>query len=156
MDALVLKVYTGFEIWEKENDASGVCNMFERFIHQMKQWAQDDNCIESVIVVGSYARGCHNADSDLDLCLITPDKDELMKNQDFILAFGDFHKKQTEFYGACTSIRVWYKNGLEVEFGLVYPSWIDTPLDAGTRTVLCDGYRVIVDKKGYFTDLKLS
>ena len=79
----------------------------------------------------------------------------LLENQEFTKQFGEVARKQTEFYGACTSIRVWYRDGLEVEFGLVNPTWIALPLEAGTRKVLQDGYRVLVDKKGYFQGLKL-
>lgn len=78
------------------------------------------------------------------------------KNQDFTKVFGAVSKQQTEYYGACTSIRVWYKDGKEVEFGIVESSWISMPLDAGTYQVLSDGYKVIVDKKRYFKNLKLQ
>ena len=47
------------------------------------------------------------------------------------------------------------KDGKEVEFGIVDPSWIAVPLDAGTYKVLSDGYKIIIDKRGYFEDLKL-
>lgn len=79
----------------------------------------------------------------------------MVANQGLVENFGEVQKKQTEYYGACTSIRVWYKNGQEVEFGIVEPSWMAEPLDAGTHRVLSDGYIVIVDKKHYFENLKL-
>ena len=63
-------------------------------------------------------------------------------------------EQQTEYYGACTSIRVQYEDGREVEFGIVEPPWISMPLDNGTYRVLSDGYKIIIDKKRYFTDLK--
>ena len=53
------------------------------------------------------------------------------------------------------ALRVWYKDGKEVEFGIVDPSWISIPLDAGTYKVLSDGYKLVVDKKGYFENLEL-
>lgn len=62
---------------------------------------------------------------------------------------------QTEYYGECTSVRVWYESGLEVEFGIVEPSWISLPLDNGTHKVLSDGYKVIVDKKNYLKNFEL-
>lgn len=72
--------------------------------------------------------------------MITLNKAEMVTNQEFVQGFGEICKKQTEYYGMCTSIRVWYKNGQEVEFGIVDPSWIEEPLDAGTKKVLSDGY----------------
>ena len=76
-------------------------------------------------------------------------------NQEFVQYFGEVHRKQTEYYGACTFIRVWYKSGQEVEFGIVEPSWIARPLDVGTNRVLSDGYKVIFDKRHYFDNLAL-
>lgn len=72
--------------------------------------------------------------------MITSNKAEMVTNQEFVQGFREICKKQTEYYGMCTSICVWYKNGQEVEFGIVDPSWIEEPLDAGTKKVLSDGY----------------
>ena len=60
-----------------------------------------------------------------------------------------------EYYGACTSIRVWYQDENEIEFGMVDHSWISLPLDSGTRKVLTEGYKIIIDKKHYCQNLPL-
>lgn len=129
--------------------------MIENFINALKDFSANTSYIESVIIVGSYARGTNKESSDLDIVIITPNKSEMVRNQDFVQSFGEVYKKQTEYYGACTSIRVWYKNGQEVEFGLVEPSWIEKPLDTGTNKVLSDGYKIVIDKKDYFENLIL-
>ena len=128
--------------------------MYEKFIEAVKQWAEENGKIESVIIVGSYARGTNTVTSDLDLVILTPCRDEMVEDQEFTELFGEIAKRQKEYYGACTSVRVWYQNGMEVEFGLVKPSWISVPLDQGTHKVLSDGYKVILDKKSYFLNLK--
>lgn len=124
--------------------------MIESFINDLKEFAANTSYIESIIIVGSYAKGTNKESSDLDIVIITPNKSEMVKNQDFVQNFGEVAKKQTEYYGACTSIRVWYKNGQEVEFGIVEPSWIEKPLDIGTNKVLSDSYKIVIDKKDYF------
>lgn len=127
----------------------------EDIINALKDFSAKNQYIESMIVVGSYARGTNKEGSDLDIVILTSNKAEMVRNQEFVQSFGEIYKKQTEYYGACTSIRVWYKNGQEVEFGIVDPSWMKKPLDAGTKKVLSDGYKVIVDKKHYFANLAL-
>ena len=106
--------------------------MLLNIIEALRQWAQKETSIESVILVGSWARGTNRPDSDMDLCILTA--------------------RQTEYDGACTSVRVWYEGGTEIEFGLVEPSWIALPLDEGTRQVLSDGYCVLYDRAGHFAN----
>lgn len=133
----------------------GVIIVCLKFFNELKKYAENTSQIESVIIVGSYARGTNNENSDIDIVIITPNKSEMVRNQDFVQNFGEVYMKQTEYYGACTSIRVRYKDGKEVEFGIVDPLWISIPLDAGTYRVLSDGYKIIIDKKEYFENLKL-
>ena len=121
----------------------------------IKKVAEKEKQIESIILVGSYAKETYKETSDIDLVIITSNKKDFLKNQKFIKMFGDVNKSQIEYYGACTSIRVWYKDGKEVEFGIVNPTWIEEPLDKGTNKVLNDGFKVIIDKKGYFKNITI-
>jgi hypothetical protein len=72
---------------------------------------------------------------------------------DWIAEFGLVKNKAIEDWGKVTSMRVWYEEGLEVEFGLTAQDWIAQPLDEGTRKVLKDGYKILVDKAGRLRDL---
>lgn len=127
--------------------------MSETFLARVKRRAAETAHVEVLLVVGSHARGTERPDSDLDLVLVTTQRDELVADQTFPETCGRVLRRQTEHYGACTSVRVWYEGGLEVEFGLVEPSWLALPLDEGTRRVLADGHRVLVDKKRHFEGL---
>ena len=127
--------------------------MSETFLARVKRWAEETAHIGVLLVVGSHARVTERPDSDLDLVLVTTKRDELVADQTFPETFGRVLRRQTEHYGACTSVRAWYEGGLEVEFGLVEPSWLALPLDEGTRRVLADGHRVLVDKKRRFDGL---
>jgi len=93
--------------------------------------------------------------SDIDLCILTTEKSEIISNLNIFYQFGNSEKVNIEYYGAVTSIRVWYRNGFEVEYGIAEISWIDRPLDSGTHQVLSDGYKIIVDKCDYFKDINL-
>jgi len=55
-------------------------------------------------------------------------------------------EQQVESYGKVTSIRVWYFDNLEVEYGITGEDWISLPLDAGTRQVIQDGMEVVFER----------
>lgn len=130
--------------------------MMQDILNAVCRWAAETDTVEAVVVVGSYARGAQTAASDLDLCILSSQKPQLVAETSFVDRFGTVLRQQTEDYGKCTSIRVWYADGSEVEFGLVDPDeWLERPLDSGTRQVLADGYRVLLDKKDYFLNLEL-
>ena len=122
----------------------------------LQNWAEQDPRIHCVLLVGSYARGTYAETSDLDVVVIVENPDDFLADTSFLETFGTVLRYQREEYGACTSIRAWYNSGWEVEFGMVAPSWIAVPLDPGTRRVLRDGYRVVLDKLGYFKHLAHS
>jgi len=123
------------------------------FLNSVEKWAEQNEDIKSLILVGSHARGEAREDSDVDLVIITT-KQDIYVNNYFIDNFGKVIKYQKEDWGRVTSVRVWYgNNGLEIEFGITTPIWISKPLDEGTRRVLADGFKVLVDKEGYFNDI---
>ena len=124
--------------------------MFEDFIEKIKKWGMNESLVEAIILVGSYAKGTQKVDSDIDLVFLTSNKQHYIDNPHIFSNFGLIDKSNIEFYGECTSIRIWYKNGLEVEFGIVPLKWIDLPLDYGTERTLSDGYKILVDKKRIF------
>lgn len=128
---------------------------FDDFIDRVKEWGENTSSIDSIVLVGSYARGTNKPTSDIDLCILTTEKDELISDTDVFSEFGEVQRKTEEYYGAVTSIRIWYKDGFEVEYGIAEPSWIDQPLDAGTHQVLIDGYKVLIDKYGKFENIEL-
>jgi len=118
----------------------------DQFLHDITTWASARSDIQALAVVGSYARGAATATSDLDLVLITTHPDQYLHNQAWIQKFGAVEKQQVEEYGLLTSLRAWYSNGLEVEFGITDESWAALPLDEGSRRVIADGMRVLFEK----------
>ena len=65
----------------------------EQFMQMLRKWAADNDHIESIIIVGSYARGTSHAASDLDLVIITSEKAALTEHQDFTGYFWQCIKK---------------------------------------------------------------
>ena len=53
---------------------------------------------------------------------------------------------QLDDYGKVTSVRVWYADGLEVEYGITAEDWAALPLDEGTRAVISNGMKVLFEQ----------
>lgn len=128
---------------------------FEDFIAAIKKWGEAAEDINAIVLVGSYARGTNKTTSDIDLCILTNQKEGIVSNPSIFSQFGKPVKLDIEYYGVATSIRIWYENSFEVEYTIVDINWISLPLDSGTQQVLSNGYKIIVDKHGYFNDIRL-
>ncbi len=118
----------------------------EQFLIEITNWASSRSDIQALAVVGSYSRGAATALSDLDLVLITTHPDQYLHKQGWIQQFGTVEKQQVEEYGRLTSLRIWYSDGLEVEFGITDAHWAALPLDEGSRQVIAGGMRVLFEK----------
>jgi uncharacterized protein len=92
-------------------------------------------------------------DSDLDLVILTVDKQRYLTDQRWVPgALGREAKVvRTQHWGPLTERRVVLPSGFEIEFGFAAPSWASTePLDAGTVHVVRDGCLPLHDPSGAF------
>ena len=119
----------------------------DQFIAKFIDWVTTQSHIEAVALVGSYANGTASEESDIDLILLVTDPDKLIDDIKWVYQFGVVSDNQIEHYGKVTSIRVWYSNGPEVEFGITYPTWASSPLDSGTQQVIDNGMKVLFERK---------
>lgn len=109
-------------------------------------WARTREDVESVILVGSYARGAERVDSDIDVVLLVSDVKLLLANDAWLDALvPGATEVRREKWGPVTERRMLLPSGLIVEFGITTAAWAALPLDAGTAHVLGDGARVIYD-----------
>lgn len=97
-------------------------------------------------MVGSHARGTATPTSDLDLVLICKNTAQYLHNTDWTSRFGQVEQQQVEEYGLVISLRVWYREGPEVEYGLTDERWAALPLDEGTCRVMEDGIRILFER----------
>jgi uncharacterized protein len=118
------------------------------FLESFIQWAEGQPDISAVVLVGSYARNAPTEDSDIDLVILTSAVKKYLHERSWLAAFGDLTNYRTEHYGKVTSLRAFYDDGLEVEYGFATPDWAKPPIDKGTLQVLKKGMRVLHDPVG--------
>ncbi len=128
----------------------------EHFLSPIRQWAEQQPDIRGVLLVGSHARHAARPDSDVDLVILTDCPERYVDSIDFAERLGAVSRWQKEDWGRVTSVRVWYEDGLEVEYGFTRPDWACEPLDPGTRRVISDGLDIVFDRDGSLAGLARS
>ena len=118
------------------------------FLDAVRAWAATRPDLEAILLVGSHARGTATGSSDVDLVLLVQTPELYVQDIDWARAFGLLKRWRVEDWGAVSSLRAWYEDGPEIEFGFATPDWAAAPLDRGTRQVLADGFMVIYDRAG--------
>lgn len=114
------------------------------FLEEFSKWAAGRPDVVAAALVGSQARSNATPSSDVDLVILCEAPDDMLAG-DWPLMFGEVESRSIEDYGALRSLRVYYRGGIEVEFGVARPSWAKVPLDAGTQVVLANGARILHD-----------
>jgi predicted nucleotidyltransferase len=116
------------------------------FLRTFTQWAEAQPDIFAAALVGSHARGQGRPDSDIDIILLVGNPQKFIADGGWPELFGAVARRQVEDYGRVISIRVWYGDGREVEYGITTPDWTAPPLDEGARKVIRDGMRILFER----------
>ncbi len=81
--------------------------------------------------------------------ILPEDPRRYLEDTEWITHFGTAGTPLREDYNMVTSLRTTYSDRLEVEFGLTTPQRANTDyLPEGTRRVVSDGCRIILDPHG--------
>jgi len=124
------------------------------FLDKFSGWASLRPDIEGVALVGSYARDVADEESDVDLIILTKRSERYFSDPAWAAAFGEVIERKVEDWGRVKSLRVFYRDGLEVEYGFALPGWADIPVDSGTFRVVSNGMRILFDPKGILKELQ--
>ena len=117
------------------------------FLRRLTAWAHQQPDVAALGLAGSHARGRAGPTSDIDIVILSDCPLALLSTRGWINDLGDVENVAIERYGGLTALRVWYSGGPEAEFGITASSWARLPLDAGTRRVLEDGFRILFDPR---------
>ena len=118
----------------------------ELFLDEFTAWASAQADILGVALVGSFARNAASDTSDVDLVILAREPKRFLDDQSWVGNFGEASRRQIEEYGLLTSLRVWYADGREIEYGITTEAWGSVPLDKGTQRVISDGMRVLFER----------
>jgi predicted nucleotidyltransferase len=122
-------------------------------------WAESQNDIRGLALVGSHARGNARAGSDIDLVFLCRDANrfrdpESLNGIDWSRAGMEVIKWADEDYSALWSRRAWVTGAGEIEFGFTSLSWADiSPVERGTAEVMSGGCRILYDPDRLLTRL---
>jgi len=142
--------------WLDEDDkrmSPAIPERVARLIRDMQAWATARPDILGVALVGSHARQAAKSDSDVDLVIVCQSPSTYLESEAWIRAFGAPRRTAREDWGRVTSVRVWYGDGLEVEFGIADRDWASKPLDPGTRQTIDDGCVILFDRGDVFSGI---
>ena len=124
------------------------------FLDKFSRWVRTQPDIEAVALVGSYSRAEASENSDVDLIILTTKTADYLQHQSWASVFGEVTKCKVEDWGKVKSLRVFYADDLEVEYGFALPDWADIPIDPGMSRVVSDGMRILFDPLGILTELR--
>lgn len=117
----------------------------QNFLTQLVHWAKNQEDVKGIALVGSYARGTANKDSDIDLIILAKNHKNYLTDLAWLNQFGNYHLIKKERYGKLTSLHVQYIDNHEVEFGITTSAWTKIPPDRGTAKVIQDGIQILYD-----------
>lgn len=126
-------------------------NKLKQILNLSRQFAENDENILALGLCGSWARGNPNPDSDIDLSIISKNKEHFRKSN-WLKFFGlekigeQLNYFEDKNYGLVWSRHVYLQSKIKIEFSFADLSWADTDkLDKGTAKVISDGYEIIYD-----------
>lgn len=117
------------------------------FIEDFMRWATRRKDIRAAALVGSYAREEMEMDADVDLVIIAAIPTKYITDTEWTRVFGKPIAKKIEEYDRLTSLRVWYENGLEIEYGFTDHKWLQALSDKDLKQITDDGLRVLFEKE---------
>ena len=132
-------------------------------IDTVRDWAIARDDVRPMALAGSWARGNARAESHIDVLLLTDRMEEYQASKkwldeiDFAHAGYRIEFSEGAAYGSAWSQHIHLLPRAEVELTFANCNWASSaPLDAGTRRIVSDGFRILFDKDGQLAKLILA
>ncbi len=90
----------------------------ETLLQRVSRWAEQRSDVRALGLVGSWAGGASDLDSDVDVVLLTDMPSYYIERDDWFNALEGGHLVRMLPWGAITQRRFRLPGGLEVEFGV--------------------------------------
>lgn len=132
----------------------------DAIVGAVAHWSLKREDIRALALVGSWARGDARQGSDVDLVLLSDRADEYRHRQEWIAEIefesAGYRVASSEdaTYGVVWSCHIALVPNGAAELTFAPCSWARADIvDAGTRRVVKDAFRIIVDKGGMLANL---
>jgi predicted nucleotidyltransferase len=127
----------------------------EAIIAAVAAWARTRDDVRALALIGSWARGNARPASDIDLLVLSDCAEgyrrsqEWMSEIDFDRAGHSIKSSNDATYGAVWSRHIHLHPAAEVELTFALCAWASAvPIESGTRAIVRDALRIILDKDG--------
>jgi hypothetical protein len=127
---------------------------YESLKSELTKWSEMNSEIDGLAIAGSYVRNTQKPDSDIDVCFFVTNPMKFIGDHSWSEKFGEIQSKETEDWGVVKALRVFYKNGPEVEFNFSTLAWADIPVDPETHRVVVDGIHILYDPTEKLSELQ--
>lgn len=122
-----------------------------------RRWAQGDDRVSALALVGPWASGGAGGASEVDLIVLSARPSSLLDDHSWFAAFGPVELVRTGRFGAIGERRLRRQSGLEIEVCVADERWAtSSPVDPGTRQVVEAGLQVLFDARLVLADLLAS
>jgi aminoglycoside 6-adenylyltransferase len=152
------------EVYHKENISktmNQITQTYQQIIEKFIQWAQGEDGIRAVAMIGSRARADHPADAwaDLDLIVVAADPVLYLSSADWLhqIALPWLTFIESSGDGRVLERRVLFEGGLDVDFAFLPLEMATQMAQSGFPPDVADmfrrGVRVLLDKDDLFTSI---
>lgn len=120
---------------------------------KLNLFADENEDILAVLLVGSYARNKQHEKSDIDIMIITTDEIKYLTDYNWINKIAESSTIEKENWGMVNTLRC-FSDQIEIEFNICPTEWITLPTDPETERVLRDGYRIIFERNNSLREIQ--